>query len=61
MVEYNKLVRDNIPDIMLKNGEKPITRILADSEYITCLEGKLREEVEVYLESRAAIELADIL
>ena len=31
---YNKLVRDNIPEIMIKNGANPVTRILNDSEYL---------------------------
>lgn len=30
---YNKLVRDNIPDICKANGEEPFTRILTDEEY----------------------------
>lgn len=34
MKKYNKLVRDNIPEIMVKNGDRPITRILTDEEYL---------------------------
>ena len=30
---YNKLVRDNIPNIIKSNGETPITRILTNEEY----------------------------
>ena len=30
---YNKLVRDNIPEIMINNGAKPVTKILEDKEY----------------------------
>ena len=30
---FNKLVRDNIPNIIESNGEKAITRILGDEEY----------------------------
>ena len=29
---YNKLVRDNIPNIIRNNNEEPITRILSDAE-----------------------------
>ncbi len=60
MKEYNKLVRDRIPEIILKNGEKPKTRILSDQEYIKELNIKLREEMEEYFESGDIEELADV-
>ena len=41
---FNKLVRDNIPDIIHNNGKKAITRILSDEEYKQELEKKLYEE-----------------
>lgn len=43
---YNKLVRDNIPDICKANGEEPFTRILTDEEYWECLLKKDEEELE---------------
>ena len=57
---YNKLVRDNIPEIMVNNGAKPITRILNDEEYLLELNKKLLEEVNEYLESGDILEIADI-
>ena len=57
----NKLVRDKIPEIIEKQGEKAITRILEDDEYILHLEKKLDEEVAEYHESKEIEELADIL
>lgn len=57
---YNKLVRDNIPEIMINNGAKPVTRILSDEEYIDELSKKLLEEVNEFLEDRNIEELADI-
>ena len=57
---YNKLVRDNIPKIMIQNGAKPITRILSKEEYLIELNKKLSEEVNEYLESGNIEELADI-
>ena len=41
---YNKLVRDNIPNIIKSNGEIPIIRILDNDEYKKELENKLYEE-----------------
>ena len=60
MKVYNKLVRDNIPEIMIKNGAKPVTRILTDEEYLIELNKKLLEEVNEYLESENIEEIADI-
>lgn len=57
---YNKLVRDNIPKIMIKNGAKPITRILNDEEYLTELNKKLQEELTEYLNDGNVEELADL-
>lgn len=58
---YNKLVRDNIPDMIRAQGETPVVRILDDGEYRSCLERKLDEEVAEYHESGELEELADIL
>ena len=41
MKTYKKLVRDKIPDIILKEGSLPTTRILDDKEYIKSLNKKL--------------------
>ena len=46
---YNKLVRDNIPNIIKEKGEEPITRILSDEEYKKELEKKLNEEYQEVL------------
>lgn len=56
-----KLVRDNIPEIIRGHGEAPVTRVLSDEEYLIALDEKLREEVEEYLEANDLNELADIL
>lgn len=60
MRSYNKLVRDNIPNIIIENGEKPITRVLTDEEYIRELNLKIEEEVKEYLLDFSVEELADI-
>ena len=61
---YNKLVRDNIPDIIISNKETPVTRILDEDEYKKALEEKLIEEQEEVLSSAGTErceELADTI
>ena len=61
---YNKLVRDNIPNIIKNNGEDPITRILTNEEYKQKLEKKLYGEYQEVLDSSGKDrieELADML
>ena len=43
MVVYNKLVRDQIPDMIRAQGETPVIRILDTDEYLQHLETKLDE------------------
>ena len=61
---YNKLVRDNIPDIIRSKGENPIIKILDDIEYKKELENKLLEEYKEVIETTTSEErieeLADI-
>ncbi len=63
--EFNKLVRDNIPDIIANNGEESITRILEDDEYKVELYKKLLEEANEVISSKDSDEtleeLADVL
>ncbi len=60
-MKYKKLVRDNIPDIIAKNGEVALTRVLGQKEYIARLIDKLSEEYREFLEDMSFEELADIL
>lgn len=59
--EYNKLVRDKIPEIIKKDGEKPITHIAGEEEYEKALMEKLQEEVNEFLKDPSKKEMADIL
>lgn len=61
MSSYNKLVRDKIPDIISKNGEKAIVKVLDDKNYKEELDRKLLEEINEYLESDDLEELADAI
>jgi len=59
---YPKLVRDNIPDIIVNDNKTVIYRKAVDNkEYIEYLNKKLLEEVNEYLESNNIEELIDIL
>ena len=43
---FRKLIRDKIPEMMRREGKKPIIRTLEEKEYIEALERKLIEEVQ---------------
>lgn len=61
---YNKLVRDNIPNIIKEKGETPITKVLDEEEYKEELEKKLFEEYQEVLEASGedrVEELADMI
>lgn len=62
---HNKLVRDKIPEMIIKDGKKPITKILNQEDYITELRKKGKEELKEYLDAEidkeAIEELADLL
>lgn len=62
--EYNKLVRDRIPEIIHKSGLKYQTVTLSEGEYQQALRNKLMEESqEVATANKAnlATEIADLL
>lgn len=57
---YNKLVRDNIPEIITESGRQPVTKTLSDTDFVIELEVKLLEELYEYMSSKEVEELADI-
>ena len=61
IIPHNKLVRDNIPQIIENNGQSAKTVLLDDEKYTAALEKKLKEETREYLQSKELMELADIL
>ncbi len=52
MIEYKKLVRDRIPEIIEKDGSKAEIRILNEEEYKEELIKKIIEEAKEALEAR---------
>jgi predicted house-cleaning noncanonical NTP pyrophosphatase (MazG superfamily) len=62
MIEYDKLVRDRIPEIVRAAGKVPVTRTVKDADELKRrLIDKLAEETYEYKESGSVEEIADIL
>ncbi len=59
--EYNKLVRDKIPEIIRADNKTPYTHKVSGSELEDALQKKLTEEIREFRKSRTMEELADIL
>lgn len=60
-MKFDKLVRDKIPQIIHKKGQKAITHIANNNEYWQKLKEKLAEEVKEFTDNASIEELADIL
>jgi len=60
-IQYHKLVRDKIPEIIASTGKACKFRTLAENEYLPLLHEKLQEELNEYLQSGELEELADLL
>lgn len=58
---HNKLVRNNIPQIIEAAGKQAVTRVLSDEEYLAELDRKLTEECAEYQADKNVEELADVL
>jgi predicted house-cleaning noncanonical NTP pyrophosphatase (MazG superfamily) len=61
LMRYDKLVRDNIPDIIRAKGEAVTSHVADAAEFRMKLREKLREEVEELLRDENAGEFADVL
>ena len=60
-IQYNKLVRDRIPEIITNAGKICVTEILSDEEYLRMVDAKLDEELAEYHQDQNIEELADLL
>ena len=58
---YNKLVRDRIPEIIEAGGNTCTVQVLSDKDYLTMLDAKLTEELAEYHADGNPEELADLL
>lgn len=61
MENYNKLVRDKIPEILDKKGISYEKRVASSEEYKVELIKKLGEEVKEFSEAGDVQELADVV
>lgn len=60
-MQYHKLVRDRIPEIIKSDGKICDWETLSDADYLRLLEEKLNEELGKYQQSKSLAELADLL
>ena len=58
--EFNKLVRDKIPEIIEENDEYSLTRTLNDKEYEKALYDKLLEEANEVINANKKEETEEI-
>jgi len=61
MKQYNKLVRDKIPEVIKATGKECEFEIAPKEERYKLLEAKLNEEVNEFLEDKNLEELADVM
>ena len=61
IIQYYKLVRDRIPDIIMNSGKTCSTEILSLDDYIHMLDTKMDEELAEYHKDQNLEELADLL
>lgn len=61
MIQYNKLVRDRIPEFIESSGKSCKIVILSDEDYLRMIDAKLDEELAEYHKDQNIEELADLL
>ncbi|WP_440990438.1 nucleoside triphosphate pyrophosphohydrolase [Haloarchaeobius baliensis] len=61
MREYDKLVRDRIPEVIRENDETPVTHTVAGEAYRERLREKLVEEATEFRDDPSVAELGDVL
>jgi predicted house-cleaning noncanonical NTP pyrophosphatase (MazG superfamily) len=59
--EYDKLVRDHVPEVIEADGSVPVVHTVEGEAYSRRLDEKLDEEVAELHDRRAVEELADVL
>ncbi|MEK7628808.1 MAG: nucleoside triphosphate pyrophosphohydrolase [Patescibacteria group bacterium] len=60
-MKFKKLVRDKIPDSIVRDGRIPVVHVADNKEYWKRLKEKLNEEVDEFVNDESPEEFADIL
>ena len=60
-IQYDKLVRDRIPEIIEASGKTCSTAILSKTDYLRMIDAKLHQELAEYHKDKNIEELADLL
>ena len=60
-IQYSKLVRDRIPEIIEASGRTCSVEVLSDEDYLRMVDAKLDEELAEYHKDQNIEELADLL
>ncbi|TYQ12854.1 UNVERIFIED_CONTAM: putative house-cleaning noncanonical NTP pyrophosphatase (MazG superfamily) [Acetivibrio alkalicellulosi] len=60
-IKYNKLIRDKMPQIIERSGNKVVIEKLRDTDFIFYLHSKLREEIIQYEDDNSVDKIADII
>lgn len=60
-VKYDKIIRDNIPDIIHKAGKECTIKNVSENEKTRYLLKKAHEEIDELSESKKSEEMADVL
>ncbi len=58
--QYDKLVRDRIPELIEADGDRPVTHTAGDEEFDRRLREKLVEEATEIADNGRTAELADV-
>ena len=61
IIQYHKLVRDRIQEIIRASGKTCRTEVLSDDAYLKMIDAKLDEELAEYHKEQNLEELADLL
>ena len=61
IINYNKLVRDRIPEIIQASGKACVTEGLSKADYLKMVDAKLDEELAEYHKDQNIEELADLI